>query len=153
MEDNPQACVKYVYTKEKKSYKRRRNVMKKTYKVVLVLLMLLVLATSLTACGGPKKEDIVGHWEVHDRVINFSPDGTFSMSSSREWAGGGLETQEDLDDYIRFSKEYTSEGSWTLHGNIVKTETNKFGFIDFTYKDGQLIDGDDVYTKKEARLK
>ena len=122
-------------------------------KVIIVALILSVLATSLAACGGTKKEDIIGHWEVHDRVLNFDPDGTFSMSSSREWAGGDLESQEDLDDYIRFSKEYTSEGSWTINGNTVKTETSKFGFIDFTYKDGKLIDGDDVYTKKEARLK
>ena len=123
--------------------------MKKMLKVIIVALILSVLATSLAACGGIKKEDIIGHWEVHDRVLNFDPDGTFSMSSSRE---GGAPDMSDLDAYKEYAQNTIGHGSWELYGNTVKTETDKYGFIDFIYKDGKLIDKDDAYTKEDIRV-
>ena len=119
--------------------------MKKSIRAIAIVILLIALAVSITACGEPKKEDIVGHWEVYDRVLNFSPDGTFTMSSSREWT-----LADDWNTNRILADKYSGEGSWEIYGNTIKTETDKFGFIDFEYKDGQLIDNenDDVYTKK-----
>ena len=127
--------------------------MKRTIRIIAVIVLLTALAVSITACGGPKKEDIIGHWEVYDRVLNFHPDGTFNMSSSREYASY-LESRYynndfPLEEARRLAQKYSSDGSWEIYGNTVKTETGQFGFIDFTYEDGKLIDGDDVYTKKD----
>ncbi len=120
--------------------------MKKTIRTIAVVVLLIAVAISVTACGGPKKEDIVGHWEVYDRVLNFSPDGSFNISSSREWKTSGDWNVDRIN-----ANKYSGNGSWELYGNTVKTKTDKFGFIDFEYKDGELIDGDDIYTKENAR--
>lgn len=123
--------------------------MKRILRTIAVVVLLVAIAVSITACGGPKKEDIVGHWEVYDRVLNFDPDGKFTISSSREYSGGNY----SLEELRALAQEYRGEGSWEIYGNTVKTSSSKYGFIDFTYKDGKLIDGKDEYIKKDVRLK
>ena len=108
--------------------------MSKLLKLTVITIALVVLTVSLSSCGskGPKKADIIGHWETYTTVINFNPDGTHSRSS-----GGNLQTGPVV-----------GEGSWSIDGNTVKTYTDKYGYIDYTYEDGKLKEGDNVFVKK-----
>ena len=109
--------------------------MKKIIKSSIVVLLLAIISLSIVSCGSnePKEEDIIGCWKIYTTNLNFHPDGTHTRSS-----GGNLETGPVV-----------GKGSWSISGNTIKTYTDKYGYIDYIYKDGKLIDGEDEYRKDE----